>query len=342
MPDLVPVEPEILRPTILRKPPFPSQVDNTMRGDFVMCPTKWAYGFMFQLAPLIPSVHLHAGGAIARSLEVARQRFYGDGATEAEAKKDGLEALMNFYGNFIAPPTKSGDKSLENCIRAYDSYMQRYRLGRDLIVPFKTADGKLMIEFTFSIPTEVKNPTTGDPILYSGRCDMIGVMNDQLFVVDEKTTVALGDSWADQWKLESQFTGYMAAARLYGYQVAGAVIRGIGLLKTKISHADLTLYRSPWEIDRWWNQLHKDLRRMVQQYEAFDFDMALSKNACGAYGGCAFRILCESQDPERWMNQYRIRVWDPLKKDFGENLLLSAPLARNTEDDLVIDLKELM
>jgi len=325
------------------KPPFPDQVDNTARGDFVACPTKWMYGFLFSITGMAPNVHLHAGGAFAKGLEVARLSFYRDGKSIGEAKRDGLEAIMVSYGNFVPAPTKTGDKSLENVIRAFDSYLQLYPLDRDRIKPFKTQDGKYMIEFTFSIPTEVKNPSTGNPILYSGRCDMIGEMNGNLWVTDEKTTGSLGESWADQWKLESQFTGYCAAARTYGFPVAGALVRGVGLLKTKITHAEVILSRHSWEIDRWWRQLHKDLRRMVQQYEEFDFDLAIAKGACSSYGGCGFTTLCESPEPARWLNQYRIRVWDPLAKDRGEHLSTHPGAAYNMDsDNLEINIKDLM
>jgi hypothetical protein len=300
------------------------------------------YSFLFSIAGAAPSVHLHAGGSFARGLEVARKAFWQDGKPVAEAKRDGLQALIQFYGPFVPPETKQGDKSLDNVILAYDSYLQRYPLDKDPIRPFKAADGRYMIEFTFSIPTEVLNPSTGMPILYAGRCDMIGTLYDSLFVTDEKTATQLGDAWASQWDLESQFTGYIFAAQQHGFPVAGALIRGIGLLKTKITHAEAQLYRKTWEIERWWKQLQRDISRMVQQYNEFDFDMALAKGACAAYGGCSFKILCQSPEPEKWMNQYRIRRWDPRAKDHGENLLETAPLEQKPNDDLSIDFDKLL
>lgn len=343
MPDLVLAEQHnIERPTLLRKPDFPDFVDNSGRGNFIACPTKWCYSMLFSIAPAGPAIHLHAGGAFARGVEVARKAFWQEQKTPPEAKRDGLQALIQFYGPFVPPPTKQGDKSLDNVIRAFDSYFQRYPLESDPIKPFKAADGKYMIEFTFSIPTEVLNPSTGVPILYQGRCDMIGMLYDSLFVTDEKTATQLGEQWASQWDLESQFTGYIYAAQKHGFPVAGALIRGVGLLKTKISHAEAQVYRKSWEIERWWKQLQKDIRRMVQQYEAFDFDMALAKGACAAYGGCEFKILCQSPEPEKWMNQYRIRRWKPTEKDFGERLLETAPLQEHPNDDLSIDLDKLL
>lgn len=328
-------------PTLQGKPPFPELVDNTQRGEFLKCPTAWARSHCFCIAPLTPSIHLHAGGAFARGLEIARISFDDRGADIAEAMRAGLQALMEFYGDFVAPPTKNGDKSLENVIRAYDSYFQRYPLDRDPLRTYRADNGKLMVEFNFAIPTEVINPSTGNPILYGGRFDRIGVLHGGLYVTDEKTATQLGEQWASQWDLESQFTGYDFACKHYGYPTVGAVIRGVGLLKTKITHAETIIQKPRWHLDRWWRQLQKDLRRMVQQYEEFDFDLALAKGSCSAFGGCQFKILCESPDPEKWMNQYRIRVWNPLAKDQGENLLENPLIKANPEGMTSIDLSEL-
>lgn len=329
-------------PTRHTRPPFPDYVDNSARSDFIKCPTKWMYSFLLSLAGAAPSIHLHAGGAFAKGLEVARRKYWEEGADIGEAKRAGLQAIIAAYGAFVAPATRQGDKSLDGVIRAFDSYMKQYPLDTDPIKPLKTASGRCMIEFTFSIPTEVKNPSTGNPILLTGRSDMIGTIFDTVCITDEKTTTQLGESWSNQWKLDSQPTTYIFAAKHYGWPVTGALIRGVGLLKTKITHAEVQVFRGQWEIDRWWEQYNKDLRKMVAAYEAFDFDKALDKFQCNAYGGCPFLLLCDSPEPERWLNQYRIRVWNPLAKDFGENLLQNPVITAQPNDDLVIDLKDLM
>jgi hypothetical protein len=199
-----------------------------------------------------------------------------------------------------------------------------------------------MLEFNFAVPTEVTHPQTGNPILYGGRADEIGEMQAgsemQLMVGDEKTSTALGETWAQQWDLESQFTGYVMAALQYGYPVAGVVVRGVGLLKTKISHSEALVYRSQWVIDRWWQQLNRDIYRMVHCWNEDYWDLALSKNSCAAYGGCLFKMLTESQDPESYVAiHYRPRTWDPMAKDHGEKLLENPELTKEiTAPDLVI------
>ncbi len=314
------------------RPPFPALVDNTMRSDYIFCGQKFKRSFIEKLAPMEPSIHLHAGGAFARGLEVVRRAYYEEEVEASEAMRRGLEALILFYGPVQAPVLRNGDKSLENVIRAYDSYFQQYPLATDKIKPARGPNGKCMIEFSFSLPTEVMHPETGDPILYGGRSDMIGDIGGALFVTDEKTATSLGDQWASNWELDSQITGYIAAAKIHGWNVAGGVFRGVGLLKTKIPHAEVIVSRAPWEIERWWQQLHRDIQRMVRDWKEGYFDYALSKSSCAAYGGCTFSMLCKSPRPEEWIPvHYRTREWNPLAKDMGEKLLDNAKAMENLQ-----------
>lgn len=303
------------------RPPFPSLIDNTMRSAFIGCGEQFKRHFIQKWVPMAPSIHLHAGGAFAAGLESARRSFYERGNTESVARRDGLQALMEFYGNVEAPITKSGDKSLENVIRAFDSYMERYKLGVDPIRPHIAANGKAMVEFGFTLETQIKHPETGNPILYGGRADMIGEMAGSLWVTDEKTASQLGEQWEKNWALDSQFTGYIVAAQMHGYPVAGALIRGVGLLKTKITHSEAHVHRSPEIIERWWQQLHRDLKRMIASWEEGYWDYALDKKTCNAFGGCGYLILCTSNDPDSYIPiHFRQNTWNPLAKDSGENV----------------------
>jgi hypothetical protein len=51
---------------------------------------------------------------------------------------------------------------------------------------------------------------------------------------------------------------------------------------------------------------------MIACYRENEFDYALDE-ACASYGGCAFRRLCLSQNPENWIEGYFTeRNWNPL------------------------------
>ena len=55
----------------------------------------------------------------------------------------------------------------------------------------------------------------------------------------------LGDSWARQWELRGQFTGYCWAAREAGIDVNGVLVRGVSILKTKYGSAQAITNREP-------------------------------------------------------------------------------------------------
>ena len=289
--------------------PFPYFIDNTQRDAFVACPLKWRRSFIDNLAPIAPSIHLHAGGCFAAALETTRRAYYEDHKPEDHALSLGLSRLIVGWGD---PEFGSdADKSLSRMIWAFDDYFREYPLSSDAVKPLMV-DGRAAVEFTFAIPLPVNNPDSGDPLVYTGRFDMLGVFQDSIFVVDEKTSAMLGQSWGQQWDLKSQFTGYCAAAREYGYPVAGAIIRGVGLLKNSTTFQPVLQYRPDWQIDRWWTQMIRDVKRMVAAYTSGEYDAALSE-PCSQYGGCAFRRLCLSPNPEAWVEGYFTeRNWDPL------------------------------
>lgn len=305
--------------TPIAKPHFPEVFSNTMREALVNCAHKGYWAFIRNLVPATPSIHLHAGGAYAQAMEEARRAFHEHGKTADEAVDAGYRKLTEAYGDFdFANGFENHNKGLANLQQGYLDYFMEYPLDRDDLKPVIMPNGKAALEFSFTIPTEVAHPVTGQPILYAGKFDMLAELNGTLYVVDDKTTSQLGSQWSQQWDLNSQFTGYCAAARQMGYPVAGAIIRGIGLLKTKITHQQVILSRPEWQIERWWNQIHRDLKLFISMWEADDgtgreFSYALG-SACTSYGACAYKRLCESPNPEEWIHPYyTANEYSPLK-----------------------------
>ena len=293
-------------------PPFPEAIDSSMRGAFVTCPRKYELQYLHNWATLKESVHLVAGGAFAKGLEVVRLAHFRDGLPLEEAIILGARALTIAYGNFECP--SDSPKTYPNILLALYEYFDKYGLDTDRIQPFVTG-GKPAVEFSFAIPLEVKHPTTRNPILYCGRFDMVGWYNKHLYVVDEKTTGQLGAQWRKSWKLRAQFTGYCWAAREYGHPVVGAIVRGMSILKNGYGHEEVLEPRADWEIERWYEQLHYDIERMISYWQRGHWDYNLD-GGCTMYGGCAFLEPCGSSQPLRWLAQgFTKRIWNPMHKD---------------------------
>ncbi len=297
------------------RPLFPHTVDSTMLSAFRSCPQKMFRTYVEHWKPKSESVHLVAGGAFAKGIEVARKTFYeGEYAGDADmAVAAGCRALLEAYGDFECPSDSA--KSLDRTLGALEFYFDQYPLGADGLEPASFRDGRKAIEFSFAEPLGISHPVTGDPILYTGRADLIGHFAGGLYVVDEKTTSSLGASWAKQWEMRSQFTGYAwAAAKQAGLRVDGIMVRGISILRTKYDTMQVLTNRSQYEIDRGLEQVHRDIERMIRCWREGYWDYALD-GACTEYGGCSLTQVCKSSDPNTWLPMYfERRVWDPLAR----------------------------
>jgi hypothetical protein len=287
-------------------------VDNTMLNDFRSCPQKAYLAFVQHWKPQRQSIHLHAGKAFADGLERARRSFFEGGFASGDAVVHGVRALLESYGDFECPPESA--KSAENMVRALEYYFSTWPLGTDGADPLLLPSGKRAIEFSFIEPLPIAHPETGEPILYSGRSDMICRWNNGIFVEDDKTTSSLGSNWGDQWELRSQFTGYSWAARRTGIEVDGVLVRGVAILKTMTKAAQHITFRPQWEIDRWLSQTVSDLHRMIQCWKDGWWDWNLGES-CANYGGCHFLQVCKSQNPAEWLPMYfQQRKWDPITR----------------------------
>jgi hypothetical protein len=289
---------------------FPHFIDSTILAAFRSCPRRAYYQYIMHWKPKENSVHLHAGGAFAHGLEAARRAYYEQGADQTDAHAAGLKALLDFYGDFEC--SSDSAKSLDRMLGALSFYCDSYPFAADQAKPAIIGD-RLGIEFQFADPLpDSQHPITGNPLLYTGRADMIADFAGAPYIFDDKTASQLGASWTRQWDLRSQFTGYCWAARSNGIPVAGVIIRGVSILKTKYDTLQAITYRAPWEIERWLKQTAHDVRRMGRCWADHWWDCNLD-NACTEYGGCIFRQVCKSPDPEAWLPMgFQQRIWDPL------------------------------
>ena len=179
---------------------FPEAVDSTMLSAFGACPQKFFLEFLLGRAPTGKSVHLHAGGAFAKALEVIRMKFYHEGKSQEEAILHGYVAFSKFWGDYQAPEREY--KDYINMWGAVVRYFEEYPLESDMFQPVMMDDGKPAVEFRFSIPMLHTHPDTGNPVMFAGRLDQLSTDHPgTCYAQDEKTTKALGPSWYRQWAM---------------------------------------------------------------------------------------------------------------------------------------------
>jgi hypothetical protein len=319
----LPEEIRPLPPPDLSAARFPLIIDNSQIGDFRKCPERWFEKYCRRITLIDSNVHLVSGGAYAKGVEVTRKLFWDDNLPMREALRAGMRAAIRYYGAF-EPHGKHWGKNIWRVLGAMEWHFNKWPIDKG-IVPFLPAGSlKHAIEFSFAEPLPIANPDNGEPLIYAGKCDMIGqdLAAGILGPVDDKTTTQLGDYWLARWDMSSQMFGYIWAAKRaypeYAHLIQCAFIRGVSILKTKYGEADARCYAREDQLDKWYQNTLQTLGRMVETYTRLrDHAIPPEKawgDACSDFGGCAFKMLCESENPEVWIPvHFTENTWNPLE-----------------------------
>ena len=301
-------------PDLKSRPPFPRVIDNSMRSAFVECPRRFWLRYIHHLALPGSNLDLHAGAVAAKGFEVVRRKVYVDGWDVNSALVAAFREMAVMWGDVDAGDSVKSFERVVGCVEYY--FRTAFPPAIDHIQPARF-NGVPAIEWNFVEPIDMKHPETGEPILYTGRFDMFGVLSESaLVIVDEKTTKQLGTQWSQRWKLRSQFTGYAWGAQKYGHNAHTAIIRGIAFRAAPFTydHMEAVVPRMPWMIEVWYEQLLRDVKRMIQSWESNYFDWNLGET-CAAFGGCMFLPLCDTPTPENWISGYIEEQWNPLTRN---------------------------
>lgn len=291
---------------------FPTVFDSSMVATYKKCPQLFFKTYMCHWKSMTERVDLHAGKAYARGQEICRRAFFEEGLPAAEAEALGLAALLEAYGDFECPA--DSPKSRENVAKAYAFYMDNYPLTMNTGYPILLPGGKRAIECSFTHPLALDHPETGYPLLICGRADMICDYADAIYGEDDKTTKSLGARWSQQWDMRGQFIGYTWGFRTSGIPIAGFLIRGVSILKTKNDTQEAIVNFSDFEIGRWYGELLEWLEDIIRCWKTKRWRYNLD-HSCADFGGCGFKTVCKAEDERPWLEQYfERRVWDPVTR----------------------------
>lgn len=299
-----------------REPLFPTVITSSVRAIFNACPEKFYNSILCGLVPRgYGNVHFAAGGAYAKALEAFRKEYFASGDYD-RAVALGFVALVRSYGTFV--PAEGETKTFDRTVAAFVEYLVRYPPQSDHIKPIIGELGpKVEFSFAFEIPG-CFHPVTGDQLLFGGTLDQLVEFNSLLFIYDDKTTGAMGPMWKRQWDMRSQFTGYV-----YGIQnarpdiasrIAGAIIRGMCILKESCKSEEVITFRPQWMVERWKRRLVWDTQRMIQCWKDNYWPNTGEENGeCTKFGVCSFHTLCTSQYPDNFLAvEYEVVRKDPI------------------------------
>lgn len=160
-------------------------------------------------------------------------------------------------------------------------------------------------------------------IVWTGIIDMVIEQNDQLYVLDHKTSSVVGDSFYNAFELSQQFLGYQwAVEHLLGRELAGAVLNTIiGRQKTVKGSGtpnDFSRRFYPYprhRLDEWPSSILSIIETFVHNLTKGFFPMKTSW-CQGKYGQCPFFNVCSLPPQHRMIelmsDNYAPNVWNPL------------------------------
>lgn len=297
------------------------------------CPQKFFLEYVLKLSIMGISPDLHAGGAFADAIHHTRVALYRDNLPLSEALAVGTYKFAQFWGDY--EPPENHPKDFVTTINALYAYFVEYPPATDEVQPYRKADGAPAVEFSFALPTRVPHPETGNPIIYGGRADMIGKRGSLLVIVDEKTTKAISPSTMKAWRMRGQFLGYCKAAQEHGFDINTACVRNVALQKTQYKFLEIFEQYPQWQIDLWWEEtqrkieflagLYAGIKERIREYrEGADVGVLFPAyrmfpysfgDLCTQFGGCGMMSQCTNSEPWNWLDDFAVRLWNPLDKD---------------------------
>jgi PD-(D/E)XK nuclease superfamily len=290
-----------------------------MINSFRSCPQKFRNEFILGLRPAEASIDLHAGAVFSATLERFYREVFINDLDDSAALARAYATFTHEWGDFVIRKEKH-PKTPENMWAAVEDYVRVYPPRTDRVQPYFVRDVP-SFEFSFAIPLEgpgfesfPRHPVTGDPFIYTGRFDLLGKRDSRPAIRDEKTAQRLESNWAEKWDLRSQFLGYCWALQHNGIPCNTVVVRGVIVTLTAVRQVEAVKIYSQHLINRWFEQLRRDLIALVRCYNEGYFDYNLG-DTCTSYSHCPFIPLCSSPKPENWYASYEVRRWNPLNRN---------------------------
>jgi len=305
--------------------------DSTSIGYIKTCPRLYQYIMLDGWTPKEDSVHLRFGQEYHKALE----EYDGakiSGQNHEAAVRECIQLLLVRIKDWNPDiSTRAGNyKNPRTLLQLVIDYLDKYR--DDPAQTIIREDGSAATEVSFRFELDwgpeayldtnyEDKPHYGQPYILCGHLDRVVTFNDQIMVMDHKTTTtAAGSYYMNQWSPNNQMSLYTLA----GQVVLGGVIKGV-----IISAAQILLdkpnafergftFRTPAQTEEWIQDLRIHLH-MAEQYATINY-WPQNDTACDKFGGCKFRGVC-SKDPsvrEAFLKADFIKLpeeerWNPLK-----------------------------
>lgn len=313
--------------------------DSTSIGYFKTCPRLYQYIIINGWVPHDESIHLRFGGEFHNTVqdyEVCRS----EGLSHEASIHFAIGALMERTSDWVVDLTSKAAryKNRNSLVGLMVDYFDHYGES-DPAQTYIKADGRPAVELSFRFeldfgPKNLRETVLengeialedaglpAQPYLLCGHLDRVVTFNDQLLVMDHKTTTkTLSTYWFDQWEPSNQMTLYTLAGKVVlNAPIKGVIISGAQLLLEEPNRFVRGFtYRTQDQLDEWLGDLGI-LLRTAETYAEVNY-WPMNDTACDKYGGCQFRGIC-SKSPsvrEKFLAADFVQLpeeerWNPLK-----------------------------
>lgn len=308
--------------------------DSTALGMMKTCPRLYQYQIIEGWSPPGESVHLRFGQEYHHALQ-DYDISKAAGVKHNDAVHDTIRELLIRTADFD-PDHKV--KTRSSLVRSVVWYLDQFQ--KEQTTTHILANGKPAVELSFrfelewgptngqlQIATNAPNDNPPQPYILSGHLDRVVSYNDDLFVMDRKTTTSLPGSWFfSQFEPDNQMSLYSFAGQIIlGSPVRGVIIDAAQIKEDETAFGRGFTFRTPAQLTEWLADLRYWLA-LAEQYALANY-WPMNDKSCGHYRsekdnkiGCPFREIC-GKDPgvrETFLKTKFTKLeesakWNPLK-----------------------------
>lgn len=317
--------------------------DSTCLGAFKTCPRYYQYTILEGWAGKDESIHLRFGIEYHQALHDYEKGLKA-GAAHDDALFDCIRELLLRCANYPAINAESRPsikvKTKANLVRTVVWYLDQF--ADDPAETFVREDGSPAMEVSFKfeldwgpeqsevypVDNDMLKLTNGDPnktfqarpYLLCGHLDRVVSFNDEIFVMDRKTTTgSLTDYYYAQFEPNNQMTLYTIAGQVVlGTSLKGVIIDAACVQVGGTVYGRRFTYRTQDQLDEWM----RDLRETLAQAERYATEgyWPMNDTACDKFGGCRFRGVCSKSPGVRnaflkadFVQLEESKRWNPLR-----------------------------
>lgn len=258
------------------------------------------------------NVHLWFGGHYASALETY-YKHRAEGADHEEALRRIIRMTLENTWDREAGHGERFDetnKTRETLIRTIVWYFEEF--ADDTYTTYTTSEGKPAVEHSFRLPVD-------NDYVFCGHIDRLAEdRQSELFVHDQKTTKgALSPQYFKNFDLDTQMSMYTFAGKMiYNVPVKGVIIDAAQVLVGFTRYGRAPTLRTEGHLNEWYDETMLTIEKAREAHRNQFFPR--NTNACGNYGGCAFRHVCSRapsmREPFLKADFVQGKLWNPLEQ----------------------------